>query len=244
MIDRKLLALTPDPELPQPIAAQFFQKLKIAVTAGYWLPSDNLPSAANLAEALSLPTAAIEQAYQTLCSEHWLIESEKGYQITPKIDQPVSRLTSLSDMLRARGFSAGSVWIKRGLVEPDLQEQCRLHLQSDVKVARLERLRTANDVVIGYECSTLPESFLPDPNKVGPSLYRYMTDNNLNIARAAEEIDAFSCDEHMAKITGFELGKALLRLTRVSYMANGRALELTYSYFRSDYYRYVVELND
>jgi GntR family transcriptional regulator len=48
----------------------------------------------------------------------------------------------------------------------------------------------------------------------------------------------------MAQLCGFEQGKALLRLTRVSFLPNGRAFELTYSYFRSDYYRYVVEFNE
>ncbi|QLG88946.1 GntR family transcriptional regulator [Chitinibacter bivalviorum] len=244
-MDRKLLALEPDLASPQPVAIQFFQKLKIAITAGYWLPNEVLPGIAQFAALFKLPEAVVQIAFDQLVSESWLRCDEQGhYLITPKIDQPVSRLSNLSDLLHARGFKAGSVWLKREIAAPNIDEQWRLKLQTGAKVSRLQRLRTANDVVIGYESTSLPSSILPDPNAVGTSLYQFMNEHNLVIAKAVEEIDAFSCDAAMAALCGFELNKALLRLTRVSFLPNGRAFELTYSYFRSDYYRYVVEFND
>ena len=111
-------------------------------------------------------------------------------------------------------------------------------------MARLERLRTANDEVIGYEVSSLPASLVPNPQAVGASLYAFMNEHNLDIARAAEEISSDLTDRVMSERTGFPEMTPLLVLTRTSYMANGRAMELTWSYFRADYYRYLVELND
>lgn len=243
--DRKLLALAPDPSLPQPALLQFFQKLRIAVCAGYWMPSEALPGAAAIAIVTGMAQRDVEQALALLRQENWIATGEDGHdRITPKIDQPVSKLSSLSDMLRARGFTPGSRWIARTVAEPDLDEQWRLNLQSGNKVARMERIRLANEIIIGYERSSLPTSILPDPLQVGSSLYQYMTDHQLNIARAVEEIEAVVCDAEMAARCGLAAGQALLKLTRVSALQNGQIIELTYSYFRSDYYHYVVELND
>ena len=38
------------------------------------------------------------------------------------------------------------------------------------------------------------------------------------------------------------LGQALLFITRVSYLEDGRAVEITHTWCRSDYYDFVVEL--
>lgn len=244
-VDRKLLALAPDAASPQPDAVQFFQKLKIAIAAGYWLPDEALPSVAHFAHLYGMSADAVQAAFDLLIKESWLLMNvQQQYLVTPKIDQPVSHLSNFSALLLARGFKAGSIWLKREIAEPTMEEQWRLKLQNGAKVARLQRLRTANDLVIGYESSSLPASLVPNPEEIGASLYQYMQEKQLVIAKAVEEIDAFSCDQSMAQLCGFELGKALLRLTRVSFLPNGRAFELTYSYFRSDYYRYVVEFNE
>ncbi|WP_348943799.1 GntR family transcriptional regulator [Chitinibacter sp. FCG-7] len=242
--DRKLLALAPDPNSPQSLMVQFYQKLKIAITAGYWLPNESLPTALQFAQLFDLPLATVQVVFDRLVGESWLLQtSTQYYQITPKIDQPMSHLSNFSDLLHARGFKAGSVWLKRETGEPDLEEEWRLKLKTGEKVSRLQRLRTANDQVVGYESTTLPSHILPNPDEVGASLYQYMHEHQLVIAKAMEEIDAYICDQAMAELCGFVPGQALLRLTRVSFLPNGRAFELTYSYFRSDYYRYVVEYN-
>ncbi|WP_051534696.1 GntR family transcriptional regulator [Deefgea rivuli] len=243
--NRKLMALAPDRASPQLIEVQLLQKIKIAISAGFWQPNELLPAVQTLADIFNISAHAVQQVYALLVNDSWIeFTADANYQITPKIDQPVSKLSSLSDLLRARGFKPGSVWLKREVAEPDLIEQWRLNLQVGQTVSRLSRLRTANEQVIGYECSSLPSHFLPDPLSIGNSLYAYMAEHQLIITKAIEEIDAYRCDADMALQCGFQEGQALLRLTRVGYLQNGHALELTYSYFRSDYYRYVVEFND
>jgi GntR family transcriptional regulator len=61
---------------------------------------------------------------------------------------------------------------------------------------------------------------------------------------ASEEIGADYADEDMANWCNFDPGQPLLRLTRVSYLADAIPLELSYSFFRSDYYHYVVQYRE
>jgi GntR family transcriptional regulator len=53
------------------------------------------------------------------------------------------------------------------VVTPTPEEQLSLGLSPYSKVARLERLRLADDVVMAYEVSVLPQTVLNDPNAVG-----------------------------------------------------------------------------
>ena len=41
---------------------------------------------------------------------------------------------------------------------------------------------------------------------------------------------------------GIEVGQAVLFITRVGYNAQGKAVELTHSYCRNDYYDFVAEM--
>ncbi|WP_348945508.1 GntR family transcriptional regulator [Chitinibacter sp. FCG-7] len=237
--------LVPQPHLPQSNLIQFFDRLRKAVINGRWRPNNALPSTEEFAYLTGLPVAQVQLALRLLNSQHWIRKASDGlYYITPRLDQPVGKLSSFSDMLKERGFTPASTWIERVITEPSLDEQWRLNLHTGEQVARLQRLRIADGIVIGYEVSAIPSRFLPDPGQVQDSLYAYFRSAQLEIAMAREEIDADYADEDMANWCNFDPQQPLLRLTRVSYLADETPLELSYSFFRSDYYHYVVQYRD
>ncbi|MBE9610085.1 GntR family transcriptional regulator [Chitinilyticum piscinae] len=236
------------PDLPagqagKPAEIRFFLYLKQLVVSGHWQGDDILPSPEELARLAGLPLPTVQVAFNLLAQECWIVRREwGGYQITPKINQPISRASGFSELIRERGFTPNSVWLRRELAEPSREEQWRLDLDEGERVARLERIRLANDIAIGYECSSIPASLLPYPEQVEHSLYDWMQKHQLVIVRASEEVGAETCNPAMAIQCGLTSGQAMLRLTRISYLADGRPVELTHSYFRSDYYHYQVEL--
>ena len=65
------------------------------------------------------------------------------------------------------------------MAAPD--EQLSLGLTTGQRVARLERLRLADAVVMAYELSILPEAVLPDPQKVEASLYTILQTLSLTL---------------------------------------------------------------
>jgi GntR family transcriptional regulator len=131
----------------------------------------------------------------------------------------------------ARGFRAAA---------PD--EQLSLELKTGERVARLERLRLADSVVMAYEVSVLPESVLPDPALVEASLYAHLARHGDTPVRALQHIRAINADAKLAALLEVPVGTAVLFITRVGYLASGKAVELTHSYCRSDYYDFVAEM--
>jgi hypothetical protein len=71
--------------------------------------------------AKATQTAYARKAIDMLCERGMLTRKRgSGTYITPKLEQPLSRLTSFSEELRERGFTAGSRWLQRdiGIASP------------------------------------------------------------------------------------------------------------------------------
>jgi GntR family transcriptional regulator len=121
-------------------------------------------------------------------------------------------------------------------------EQMTLGLSSGARVVRLERLRLANNVVMAYEMSVLPQSIIADPTLVGSSLYKYLDSVQSAPVRALQHIRAMNAQPRLAEQLGIPDRQAVLFITRIAYLESGQAVELTHSYCRSDYYDFVAEM--
>ncbi|NLR74726.1 MULTISPECIES: GntR family transcriptional regulator [Leeia] len=239
----KLLALRPDEDNATPLYLQFSQKLAAAINAGVWQADEALPSERTFCEALGISRVTARKAMDLLL-EQGLIDRRQGSgtYITPKLEQPLSRLSSFSEELRQRGFKPASRWLSREVAHATQEEVLKLGLSPNSNVARLRRLRTADDVVMAIETSTLPLSSMPDPKQVGDSLYAWLDQAGTPIVRALQHIKAINASEEQARLAGVKVGTAMLLITRIGYLENNIPIELTHTYCRSDYYDFVAEL--
>ncbi|PRC94502.1 GntR family transcriptional regulator [Solimicrobium silvestre] len=233
----------PDSESATPLYLQLSNKLATAIHSGIWQPDEALPSERTLSEQLGISRVTARKAIDMLCERGMLTRRQgSGTFITPKLEQPLSRLTNFSEELRQRGFVPGSQWISRetGVAAPE--EILSLGLSPNTVVSRLKRLRTADNVVMAIESSTIPAQYLPNPKAVTDSLYGYLDTHGAAPTRALQHIRAVNATPEQAKLAGIKQGAAMLFITRVGYHSNGAAIELTHSYCRSDYYDFVAEL--
>ena len=82
--------------------------------------------------------------------------------------QSLSRLTSFTEDMARRGLTARSQWLERGVYPPSPEEMMVLGLSSRELVARIARLRIANDTPLAIERASLSATVLPDPD--GPMI--------------------------------------------------------------------------
>ena len=240
---QKLTVLRPEPGSPTPLYLQIANKLTMAIQAGYWLANQPLPSERELMKALDISRVTARKALGVLESEGRIQRrAGSGSYITPRLEQPLARFTHLSEMIKQRGFKPGSRWLSREVAFASAEEMQYLGLPHNSKVTRLLRARTADDVVMGVERTALPHDLAPDPLAVGASLYEYLRTSGLGISRATQHIAATSVSEELAALIEQPAGTAVLHLTRIGHLDNGIAVELTHSWFRSDYFALVAEL--
>ena len=235
----------PDVRGASPLYVQLAQKLAQAIRDGRYLADEALPSERVLSESLSLSRVTVRKALREL-SQEGLLEQIQGagtfVNRAPHVEQRLSTLTSFSEELQQRGFKPSSRWLARTVTAAAPDEQLSLGLSTGSRVVRLERLRLADDVVMAYEVSVLPEQILPDPTQVDASLYAYLTVRGKAPVRALQHIRALNADAHLAGMLEVPNGQAVLWITRVGYLDSGQPVELTHSYCRSDYYGFVAEM--
>ena len=238
----KLAAFKADPDSNTPLYLQVANMLSDGIAGGEWRANQALPSERALSELLAISRVTARKAIDMLCERGMLTRKRgSGTYITPRLEQPLSRLTSFSEELRQRGFTAGSRWLQRDIGTAAPLELLSLGLSPHMPVARLRRLRTADEVVMAIETTTIPLQYMPDPQQVNDSLYGYLEARGAIPMRALQHIRAVNASAEQARLAQIKEGEAMLHITRVSYLDNGAAVELTHSYCRSDYYEFVAE---
>ena len=117
-----------------------------------------------------------------------------------------------------------------------------LGLSSGERVARIDRLRSADGAPMALEYSALPPDILPDPGEVGVSLYDLLRARGLAPTRAIQRVTAANLSATDAEMLQLPEGAAVLRIERTGYLATGRPIEFTRGLYRSDIYDFVSEL--
>jgi GntR family transcriptional regulator len=226
-----------------PLYMQVARKLIEDVRTGRYQVDQALPSERLLCEQLDVSRVTARKAIDQLVGQGLVVRRRgSGNYVAPRIELPLANLSSFSEQLLQRGYRPSSQWLMRAIAVATADEQLSLALAPHTRVARLERLRLADDVVMAYEVSVIPAAVLPDPESVGGSLYEHLARSGHLPVRALQHIRAMNASALLAGRLGIPAGQAVLFITRIGYLESGHAVELTHSYCSSDHYDFVAEM--
>jgi len=236
-------ALVPDARNITPLYLQLARNLATAIHCGVWSAGEALPSERTLSDSIGVSRITARKAIGLLV-EQGLIRRARGAGsfITPRVEDPLSRLTGFTKKMRQRGFATDSVWLERAVRPARRDEIVQLGLSPGAPVASLRRLRRADGIVMAVEHSVLPVSIVPDPDAIDASLYAYLEQRGAAVVRALQHFRAVNATSEIAGLMGVEPRAALLVITRVGFSADQRAIELTDTWCRDGYYDFVAEL--
>lgn len=229
-----------------PLYLQLKRNIEDAVDRGLIRPGDSLPSERDIAQKAAISRVTVRKAVQDLVKSGVLVQRHgSGTFVAPRmerVEQSLSRLTSFTEDMARRGMSVRSEWLDRGLYAPSPEEMMVLGLSSSELVARVSRLRIANDTPLAIERAALSARVLPDPGAVVASLYATLQTSGNRPVRAVQRISAASLGEDDARLLQVAPGVAGLHIERISYLASGKVIEFTRSIYRGDAYDFVAEL--
>ena len=244
MTDIAQLLKSLDPDSAQPLYQQLQRALRDAIQSGKLSPDDALPSERQLAAELGISRITVRKAIDGLADEGLLVRRQgSGNFVGARIEKNFAKLTSFSEDMRARGRVPTSQWLKKtdGQVTPE--EAMRLALSPGAKVYRLHRLRFADDEPMALEYCTVSAHALPSLDDVDLSLYDALERAGNRPVRALQRLRALLLDDEKARLLEAKPGDAGLLVERVGYLRDGRAIELSHSYYRGDTYDFVAELS-
>jgi GntR family transcriptional regulator len=236
-------SIKPDAASVTPLYIQMARKLATAILGGTWSIGEALPSERMLADALGVSRITSRKA-MALLVEQGLIRRAQGARtfIAPRIDDPLSSPLTLATMKHRPGATGELRWVSRAIREADGDEMIQLGLSPGAEVAHIQRLQVAGSIVMALESSTFPATVMPDPNAIGDSPYAFLVQRGTPVVRALQQFCAVNAPPLVARHMGLEAGTALMRIVRIGYTAERRAIELTHMYCRSDAYDLVAEV--
>ncbi|MDW6026647.1 GntR family transcriptional regulator [Mesorhizobium sp. BAC0120] len=229
-----------------PLYLQLKKSIEDAVRRGIIGPGDALPSERDIAARADVSRVTVRKAVQDLVKGGILVQRHgSGTFVAPRVErveQSLSLLTSFTEDMARRGMTVRSEWLDRGVYAPSPEEMMVLGLSSTDMVARISRLRIANDTPLAIERASLSSSVLPDPRTIDASLYATLEKTGNRPVRAMQRISAANLGEADARLLQVPVGSAGLNIERISYLATGKAIEFTRSIYRGDTYDFVAEL--
>jgi GntR family transcriptional regulator len=229
-----------------PLYLQLQRRIADAVAAGRLSPGDSLPPERDMAALTGLSRVTIRKAVEGLVTQGHLVQKRgSGTFVAPRVErmeQALSLLTSFTEDMARRGKAVDSLWLSRRIDGPAPEEVMGLGLRAGERIARLERVRRSDGVPLAIERAALPLSVLDAPEEVTGSLYAVLQARGMRPVRAVQRITAANLGERDADLLGVAPGAAGLKIERIGYLANGRAVEFTRSIYRGDAYDFAVEL--
>ena len=242
MFSEKIGGLAGDDHAP--LYKQLQRALREAIQTKVLSPDDALPAERDLAEEFNISRITVRKALDGLVSEGLLTRRQgAGTFVAARVEKSFSKLSSFTEDMISRGRTPRSEWISKaeGSVTPE--ESLTLGLSPGTQVYRFARIRYADGAPMAVEYSTIAGFALPSAEAVGVSLYEALAVTGHRPARALQRLRAVLFTAEHAELLGVPPKDAGLLIERRGFLKDGRAVEVTQSYYRGDAYDFVAELN-
>jgi len=232
-----------DQDDPAPLYRQLQRVLREAIQGRVLAPEDALPAERELAEDLGVSRITVRKALDGLVAEGLLTRRHgAGTFVASRVEKSFSKLSSFTEDMISRGRRPHSAWLSRAAGQVTPEESLTLSLSPGAAVYRFNRIRYADDAPMALEYSTVPAFALPGPEAVEASLYEALEATGHRPTRALQRLRAVLFNAEHAGLLGISEGDPGLLIERRGFLADGRIVEVTRSYYRGDAYDFVAEL--
>ena len=226
-----------------PLYRQLQQKLRHAIEENLLDPEEPLPAERDLASDYTVSRITVRKALQGLVEEGLLHRRQgSGTFIAKRVEKVFSQLTSFSEEMKARGQAPSSRWLRRVESQITSDEVMNYGLSPGLKVYRFDRVRYADGAPMAIEYSIVSAFCLPSADVVGDSLYNALGEAGYRPVRALQRLRAVLFDAQQAALLGAREKDAGLLVERRGFLADGRIVEVSRTYYRGDTYDFVAEL--
>lgn len=197
-----------------------------------------------MADEFNISRITVRKALDGLVSEGLLTRRQgAGTFVAARVEKSFSKLSSFTEDMISRGRVPRSEWISRSEGQVTPEESLTLGLSPGTPVYRFARIRYADGAPMAVEYTTIAAFALPSTEVVGTSLYEALETTGHRPVRALQRLRAVLFQAEQADLLGVPVKDAGLLIERRGFLKDGRAVEVTQSYYRGDAYDFVAELN-
>ncbi|MCO6452783.1 MAG: GntR family transcriptional regulator, partial [Caldilineales bacterium] len=163
-----------------------------------------------------------------------------------RVEQDATALVSTTEDIRQRGWRLETRVLSLQRIIAPARVTAALDLADDGMVFELVRLRFVDDLPISLQTAYLAAQLCPtlDEDDLGGSLYRLLESRyGLRLWNGRETLRARGANDIEASHLGIQPGAPVMYAERVTYAADGAAVEYLEAVWRGDRYDFKVALN-
>ena len=231
-----------------PLYQQLYEQLEGRIRSGQWKPGDRIPPESELLTQYEVSRITVRKVLAMLVAEGLLVR-ERGrgsFVASPKLEHGMTTIVSFTDDMRQRGFSPGTKIIFMGLVPAPRAIADALSVPEGEELARIDRLRLADEQPMCVEESFLIHHHLPgilEHDLANDSLREIkQREYGIRWSRARQTIQAVPAAPEIARLLSVKTGAPLLFFDRVTFSQDNVAMEYLRVYYRADRYTLHNEL--
>jgi GntR family transcriptional regulator len=225
----------------RPIYRQIAGDLRSRIQAGELAVGDQIPTEGELCAAYGVSRMTVRQALAELTQNGFIVRRRgRGtYVSSDKAERSASRLLGFLEDAQAHDLRPGIEIVDQQWVAGAKEDSVLLGLNGSQRLYQVRRLRFANDEPIGINLILLAEEFEPYFRQADfrQSFYGLLQERiGVQVKLADQRVEAVACPDELAKLLRIPGGTALLKITRVTFLADGRLAGLTRTFYRGDRY--------
>jgi GntR family transcriptional regulator len=231
-----------------PLYHQIQQRILQQIQSGAFKPSEPLPSIQKIATRMGVSQMTVRQAVQSL-RDLGIIYSRQGkgtFVSRIKHERDFRQVLSFTEEAQARGATPHSRLISFRIQSSNQETREALTLGARDKIYCLRRVRYADALPMGIECSCLPMNLCPDLRESfdpETSLYRELAEHyRIYIVLTNEIVEVGKASREEASYLHIKPASPVFLFTRISFLENGRPVEYVKSVYRGDRYKIVNRL--
>jgi GntR family transcriptional regulator len=208
----------------------------------YQLPSEN-----ELAESHGISRQTVRHALDELERDGWIYR-QKGvgsFAVVRRVEQELAALVSTSEAMRQRGWHLETQVLEVRQLPVPSHVATALEIPAQAQVYEVTRLRIADGAPVSLQTNYLPAALCPrlEENDLSASLYRLLESRyGLRLWHGQETLRAAGATSHEAHLLAIKEGAPVMRTERITYAANGAAVEYLDAVWRGDRYDFKVKL--
>jgi GntR family transcriptional regulator len=231
-----------------PLYYQLENILRSKIEGGEVLPSHKLPTEQELSREYKISRATVRQALAALVSEGLLFRKQgKGTFVTEKASQTKSvKLTGFTEDLFSEGHQAEVKIIEIRLAPAPERVASVLRVPAGEEVVRFKRLRSLDGAPFSYVLNYMVPEI---GDKIGERdlqshtvLHLLEEKLGISLGTIRHAVESIKADVEVAALLGISVFEPVLYMETAVFSVDGQPVETVDSYFRSDRYRYTVEL--
>jgi len=210
-------------------------------------PGQKLPTEPELIKRFGVSRITVRHALEQLRSEGLItrVQGKGTFAAYPTIHPDLRAVRSFTEDIKAAGQTPSTRVINIRSVPAPARAAERLAVAPETRLVLVEKVRLADDVPISFEVSYIPEQIAAGWTAKlieQRPIFNLITEmHGIALSRGKLDVSAGAAPQRIARALRVKTGSPVLKVERVTYTDQDRAIDYDVLYLRPDRVQYTFE---